>query len=296
MVTPAQRREAVAHLVKAHQVSERRACQIASVDRALVRYRARKPDDAALRARLRDLAHERRRFGYRRLYVLLRREGWVVNKKRVQRIYQQERLMVRKRGGRKRAMGLRAPLRAPAHANACWSLDFVHDQMSDGRRFRIMTIVDECTRECLGLVPDTSLSGARVARELDRIIAWRGRPETILSDNGTEFTSNAILAWSEVKGVAWRYIQPGKPTQNAFIESFNGRLRDELLNETLFRSLMHARLELDAWREDYNHDRPHSALGWRTPAAYAAGEAWKEDLERRPLGAFDAARIPLPPG
>lgn len=296
MVTPAAKREAVAHLVEAHQVSERRACQIASVDRALVRYRARKPDDAALRARLRDLAHERRRFGYRRLHVLLRREGWVVNKKRVQRIYQEERLMVRKRGGRKRAIGLRAPLKAPARPNACWSLDFVHDQMSDGRRFRILTIVDECTRELLALVPDTSLSGARVGRELDRIIAWRGRPETILSDNGTEFTSNAILAWSEAKGVAWRYIQPGKPAQNAFIESFNGRLRDELLNETLFRSLAHARLELDAWRDDYNHDRPHSALGWQTPAAYAACEAWKEELERRPSGAFDAARIPVPAG
>jgi putative transposase len=296
MVTPAQQREAVAHLVKAHQVSERRACQIASVDRALVRYRARKPDDAALRARLRDLAHERRRFGYRRLHVLLRREGWFVNKKKLQRIYQEERLMVRKRGGRKRAMGLRAPLRAPAHPNACWSLDFVHDQMTDGRRFRVLTIVDECTRECLGLVPDTSLSGARVGRELDRIIARRGRPETILSDNGTELTSNAILAWSEARGIAWRYIQPGKPTQNAFIESFNGRLRDELLNETLFRSLAQARLELDAWREDYNHDRPHSALGWQTPAAYAACGAWKEELEKRPSGAFDAARIPVPAG
>lgn len=195
--------------------------------------------------------------------------------------------MVRKRGGRKRAMGWRAPLRAPTRPNACWSLDFVHDQMTDGRRFRIMTIVDECTRECLGLVPDTSLSGQRVARELDRIIAWRGRPE---------FTSNAILAWGEAKGVAWRYIQPGKPTQNAFIESFNGRLRDELLNETLFRSLTHAREALEDWREDYNRHRPHSALGWLTPAAYAARGAWKEELERRPSGAFDAARIPVPPG
>lgn len=279
-MTPAAKREAVAHLVKAHPVSERRACQIASVDRALVRYRARKPDDGALRARLKDLAHERRRFGYRRLHVLLRRDGWFVNKKRVQRVYQEARLMVRKRGGRKRAMGLRAPLRALGRPNACWSLDFVHDQMTDGRRFRILTIVDECTRESLTLVPDTSLSSARVARELDRIIVWRGHPEAILSDNGTELTSNAILAWSEARGIAWRYIQPGKPAQNAFIESFNGRLRDELLNETLFRSLAHARLELDAWREDYNHDRPHSALGWRTPAAYAACGAWKEELTR----------------
>ncbi len=219
-----------------------------------------------------------------------------MNKKRVQRIYQEERLMVRKRGGRKRAMGLRAPMRAPARPNACWSLDFVHDQMRDGRRFGILTIVDECTGECLGLVPDTSLSGARVARELDRIIAWRGQPEAILSDNGTELTSNAILAWTEARTIAWRYIQPGKPTQNALIESFNGRLRDELLNETLFRSLTHAREALEDWREDYNHHRPHSALGWQTPAAYAARWAEKEELERRPSGASDAARIPVPAG
>ena len=238
MVTPAQRREAVVHLIAAHQMSERRACRAAGVDRALVRYRSRRPDDAELRTRLRALAHERRRFGYRRLHVLLRREGWTVNRKRVQRLYREERLMVRKRGGRKRALGLRAPLPVPDRPNACWSLDFVHDQMTDGRRFRVLVIVDDCTRECLGLVPDTSISGPRVARELDRIIAWRGRPEAVLSDNGTELTSNAILAWTDERRIAWRYIQPGKPVQNAFAESFNARLRDELLNETLFRSLV----------------------------------------------------------
>jgi putative transposase len=210
MVTPAQRREAVAHLIAARQMSERRACRVAGVERALVRYRSRRPDDAELRTRLRALAHERRRFGYRRLHILLRREGWCVNRKRVQRLYREERLMVRKRGGRKRALGLRAPLPVPDRPNACWSLDFVHDQMTDGRRFRVLVIVDDCTRECLGLVPDTSISGARVARELDRIIAWRGRPEAVLSDNGTELTSNAILAWADEHGIAWRYIQPGK--------------------------------------------------------------------------------------
>jgi putative transposase len=193
---------------------------------------------------LKALAHERRRFGYR--HVLLRREGWLVNKKRVHRIYREERLMVRKRGGRKRALGLRAP-KAPDRPNACWSLDFVHDQMTDGRRFRILGVVDECTRECLALVADTSISGQRVARELSRIIAWRGKPEAILSDNGTELTSNAILAWADDRRVARRYIQPGKPSQNAFAESFNARLRDELLNETLFRSLPHARLMLEAF-------------------------------------------------
>jgi len=159
MVTSAQRREAVAHLIAACQMSERRACRIAGVERALVRYRSRRPDDAELRTRLRALAHERRRFGYRRLHVLLRREGWAVNRKRVQRLYREERLMVRKRGGRKRALGLRAPLPVPDRPNGCWSLDFVHDQMTDGRRFRVLVIVDDCTRECLGLVPDTSPFG-----------------------------------------------------------------------------------------------------------------------------------------
>jgi putative transposase len=296
MVTPAHRREAVARLIAAHQMSERRACRVAGVERALVRYRLRRGDDAELRERLRALAHERRRFGYRRLHVLLRREGWAVNKKRVQRIYQEERLMVRKRGGRKRALGLRAPIQAPDRPNACWSLDFVHDQMTDGRRFRVLGVIDECTRECLALVPDTSISGQRVARELSRIIAWRGKPEAILSDNGTELTSNAILAWADERGVDWRYIQPGKPAQNAFAESFNGRLRDELLNETLFRSLAHARRMLDAWRDDYNHYRPHGKLGWLTPAGYAARWSRNEELEGRSLGAFDDARIPVPAG
>ena len=142
--------------------------------------------------------------------------------------------------------------------------------MTDGRRFRVLAVVDNCTRECLALVPDTSISGARVARELDRIIVWRGRPAAITSDNGTELTSNAILTWADERHVAWQYIQPGKPQQNAFSESFNGRLRDELLNETLFRSLPHARAVLETWRRDYNEERPHSKLGWMTPRGYAS--------------------------
>jgi putative transposase len=296
MVTPAQRREAVAHLETTHEMSERRACRIIGVDRASVRYRRTKPDDGELRARIKALAHERRRFGYRRLYILLRREGRLVNRKRVQRIYQEERLMVRRRGGRKRALGLRAPMAAPDRPNACWSLDFVHDQMTDGRRFRVLAVVDNCTRECLALVPDTSISGVRVARELDRIIAWRGRPDAVTSDNGTELTSNAILKWADDRCVGWQYIQPGKPQQNAFSESFNGRLRDELLNETLFRSLPHARVALEAWRDDYNMHRPHSKLGWQTPADYARAWAENEELEGRPSRAFYDDRIPVPAG
>lgn len=273
MVTPAARREAAAHLRSAHQMSERRASWVIGADRGSIRYQAIKPDDGPLRERLKALAQERRRFGYRRLHVLLRREGQVVNRKRVQRIYREEKLTVRRRGGRKRALGTRRPMETPVAANQRWSLDFVSDQMTDGRRFRILAVVDDCTRECLALVPDTSISGRRVARELDAIIAGRGRPATIVSDNGTELTSNAILAWADERTVGWHYIAPGKPQQNGFIESFNGRLRDELLNETLFRSLPHARAVLETWRRDYNHERPHSKLGWMTPGAYASALA-----------------------
>ena len=269
MVTPTVKREAVAHLKGAHEMSERRACKVIGGVRMTIRYRSRRPDDRKLRERLRALAMERHRFGYRRLHVLLRREGHVVNHKRVFRIYREERLMVRKRGGRKKALGTRAPVLVPAFPNDRWSLDFVSDQFVCGRRFRILAIFDDCTRECLAAVADISLSGRRVARELDLVIATRGKPKSVISDNGTELTSNAILSWADQTQVAWHYIAPGKPMQNAFIESFNGRLRDELLNETLFTSLMQARVALEEWRRDYNNFRPHSRIGWLAPAVYA---------------------------
>ena len=270
MVTPTVKREAVAHLKGAHEMSERRACRLLGCDRMTVRYRCRRLDDPRLRERLLALARERRRFGYRRLLIFLRREGFVVNHKRLFRIYREERLMVRKRGGRKRALGTRTPMPGAALPNDRWSLDFVSDQFVSGRRFRILAIYDDCTRECLATVADVSLSGRRVARELDLLIALRAKPRSIVSDNGTELTSNAILSWAAEAGVDWHYIDPGKPVQNAFIESFNGRLRDEFLNETLFTSLMQARLGLEEWRRDYNAVRPHSRIGWLTPAAYAA--------------------------
>ena len=191
-----------------------------------------------------------------------------MNQKRFRRLYREEGLQVRKRGGRRRALGLRAPLVLPLRPNERWSVDFVSDTFTDGRRFRALAVVDDCTRECLALVADTSLSGARVARELDAIIAVRGKPMTCVSDNGTELTSMAILAWSNATGVGWHYIAPGKPQQNAFVESFNGRLRDECLNETLFSSLAEARAVLAAWRDDYNRVRPHSALANRTPEQF----------------------------
>ena len=269
MVTPAAERKAVAHLIESHGMSERRACKAIDCCRMVIRYKSTRPDDSDLRKRLIALARERRRFGYRRLHVLLKREGHTVNHKKLFRLYREERLTVRKRGGRKRAIGTRATMLVPLKPNERWSLDFVSDQFTDGRRFRILTVIDDCTRENLALVADTSLSGARVARELDRLIAERGKPRMIVSDNGSEFTSNAILNWADKARVEWHYIAPGKPMQNGFIESFNGRLRDEFLNETLFSSLSFARAALMKWRKDYNENRPHSQLGWQTPSEFA---------------------------
>ena len=270
MVTPAARRSVVAHAVTRHGLSERRACLIFGVDRSSHRYRSRRAADADLRGRIRELAAVRRRFGYRRLFVLLRRDGEPSGRNRIYRLYREEGLSVRKRKGRRRATGMRAPILVVARANARWSLDFVHDQMANGRRFRILNIVDDVTRECLASIADTSISGARVARELTALMAWRGRPGMIVSDNGTEFTSNAVLSWASTQRIDWHYIAPGKPIQNAFSESFNGRMRDELLNESLFFGLGHARSEIAAWVADYNTERPHSALGYQTPTAFAA--------------------------
>jgi putative transposase len=273
MVTPAARREAVAHLRVAYEVSERRACFALGADRGSVRYRNVRPDDAAIRARLRELAAVRRRFGYRRLHILLGREGIAMNHKKLRRLYREERLQVRRRGGRKRAMGTRAPMVLPQSPNQRWSLDFQSDALADGRRFRIFAVVDDFTRECLALIVDTSLPSLRVVRELDAIVAVRGRPATIVSDNGTELTSRVVLRWSQEMRVEWHYIAPGKPQQNAFAESFFGRLRDECLNETLFTSLAHARELLSLWKNDYNTVRPHSGLGNLSPATYAKASA-----------------------
>jgi putative transposase len=269
MVTPDAKRAAVAHLCEAHEVSQRRACAALEVDRSSVRHVSRRGDDAELRARIRDIATERRRFGYRRVHVLLQREGVQVNHKKLRRLSAEEKLQVKRRAGRKRALGTRRPMTVPDAPNRRWSLDFVSDAFTDCRRFRVLAVVDDFTRECLALVPDTSISGLRVARELDALIATRGRPQSIVSDNGTELTSTAILRWSEERRVEWHDIAPGKPQQNAFAESFIGRLRDKCLNETLFSSLAQARAMLAGWRRDYNRLRPHSALGNAAPAEVA---------------------------
>jgi len=269
MVGPAAKREAVAHLRSTLEMSERRACSLVAADRTMVRYRSRRPPDTALRARLRELANERRRFGYRRLFIMLRAQGEPSGINRIYRLYREEGLTVRKRKARRRAVGTRTPILVEARINVRWSLDFVHDQFALGRRFRILNIVDDVTRECLAAIPDTSISGKRVARELTALIDARGKPQMIVSDNGTEFTSNAILAWTKEHQVEWHYIAPGRPMQNGYIESFNGRMRDELLNESLFVDLDQARQLIGTWTADYNTARPHSSLGYKTPAAYA---------------------------
>lgn len=258
----------MAWAIEEKNYSQRRACALVGMHPRAYRYASPRSDDAEVRRRLRELAHERRRFGYRRLHIMLQREGIALNHKKLRRLYREERLQVRSRGGRKRALGTRAPLALPQGSNQRWSLDFLSDALADSRRFRILAIVDDFTRECLALVADTSLSGMRVARELDTLITSRGKPATVVSDNGTELTSMAILRWSQESRIEWHYIAPGRPQQNAFIESFNGRLRDELLNETLFNSLSHVREALALWRTDYNTVRPHSRPGNLPPSHF----------------------------
>ena len=249
--------------------SQRRACGLVGLWPRTYRYASRRADDTGLRDRLHALAAQRRRFGYRRLHILLAREGFRLNHKRLFRIYREERLAVRRRGGRKRALGTRAPMALPQGPNQRWSLDFVSDTLVDGRRFRVLAVVDDYSREALGLVADISLSGRRVGRELDRIAMKRGYPRQVVSDNGTELTSHAMLRWQQDRGVDWHYIAPGKPQQNGFAESFIGRFRDECLNEHLFRGLPAARRIIEAWKEDYNTERPHTSLNGLTPTQFA---------------------------
>lgn len=272
MVTPVARREAVAYVKTSYAISERRACKSLSVDRSGIRYQSCRGTDEEVRDVLRKLSYERHRFGYRRLHQLLQRDGFTINHKKVYRLYREEGLQVKQRKGRKRAVGTRMPLRKASRINQCWALDFVSDSFMDGRRFRILTVIDEYSRECLALVADTSISGHRLVRELTCLMEERGTPEIIVSDNGTEMTSKATLEWQSKHQVGWHYIAPGKPMQNGFIESFNGKLRDECLNETLFEDLNHAREILAKWKWDYNMFRPHSSLNGKTPMEFAWNE------------------------
>ena len=268
MVTPDARRTAVTLAMTTATISERRTCRFTGFARTSQRYRTRRPARTELRARLHTLATLRPRWGYRRLYVLLRREGWRVNRKLVQRLYREEGLVVRRRK-RKRVAVPRTPLPAPTRANERWSMDFVSDALGNGRKIRALTLVDDFTRECPVIEVDFSLPGARVVRVLDKLARMRGLPTSLRCDNGPEFAGQVLDQWAHTNGVFLDFIDPGKPTQNAFAESFNGRLRDECLNECWFVSLPDARATIEAWRVDYNVARPHSGLADRTPTAFA---------------------------
>ncbi len=270
MVRPAGKRKVVSHLVSAHGLSQRRACRLANLKLSTWQYEPRRQEREGLRQRLRDLAAERRRFGYRRLHVLLRREGWRVNHKAVHRIYVEEGLQVRKRKRKRVSRSERHPMLVPHAPNERWSMDFQHDLLATGQRFRTLNIVDDFSRECPAIEVDTSLPGSRVVRVLDRLAETRGLPAEIVLDNGPEMISKALDEWAYRKGVRLNFIEPGKPIQNAFVESFNGRFRDECLNEHWFLNLADARRIIEAWRVDYNSNRPHSALGYATPEDFAS--------------------------
>jgi putative transposase len=260
----------VSYVEVEYEMSERHACRLLGMGRSSYRYRARKTErDTNLRARLKELAARRMRFGYRRLTAMLVREGMAVNHKRVYRLYREERLTMRIRQRRRIRWVGPASKPAASRPNEKWSMDFVSDCVSTGRVIRMLTVVDDCTRECPAIEVDTSLGGLRVRRVLDRIASERGLPEAIVLDNGPEFRGRALAAWSEERGVRLEFIQPGKPAQNAYAESFNGRLRDECLNANWFTSLKDARRKIESWRQDYNQQRPHSSLNYLAPAEFA---------------------------
>jgi putative transposase len=254
-------------------LSERRSCRIVGLARSVRQYRPVDRDDTAVLERMRALASENRRYGYPRLHAMLRREGRVVNHKRTWRLYSAEGLQVRTKKRRKLPRRDRVAPQVPERPMQRWSLDFMSDQLVDYRRFRILNIVDDHSRFCPGQIVDLSISGARVARYLDELGERFGLPEEIVLDNGPEGTSRAMFDWSERTGVRLRFIEPGKPVQNAFVESFNGKLRDECLNLHWFRSLRHARDEIGAWRRHYNAERPHSALGYLSPMEFLSTTA-----------------------
>ena len=270
MVKPAARREAVGYLRKQYATSERRACRVVGVGRSTQRYRGHRKQPEALVKRLRELAAERPRFGYRRLYVMLRREGFAINHKRVYRLYRADGLAVRRRIRRRRAAAQARVVFAPAtRPNERWAMDFVSDALFNGRKFRALTVMDHCTREGVAIEIDFSLPALRVVRVLDRVIAERGTPDLIVIDNGTEFAGKVLDAWAYANGIKLHFIRPGKPTDNGHCESFNGRFRDEFLNENWFVDLRDAIDKAEAWRNDFNEVRPHSSLGYLTPNEFA---------------------------
>ena len=261
------------------EVSRRRACELVGLSRSTYYYESQAKGHAALRIRLRDLASVHVRYGYRRLHVLLRREGWGVNHKLVQRLYREEGLQVRTKKRKKQVSRPRVKRAKPTAPNQHWSMDFVHDQLANGRRFRCLTLVDHFSRVSPAIEVDRSLTGERVVEALERLSASHGLPEVIFVDNGTEFTSKAVDHWAYGNEVKLDFSRPGKPTDNAYIESFNGRLREECLNQHWFTSLADAKLTIERWRQAYNHRRPHSSLGYLSPAEYLSTQASTETSE-----------------
>jgi len=278
---PAQRRALVGWFLVTFGTDIRRACGLAQFSRTAWYRRSHARDQTALRLRIRELAHARPRFGYWRNWVLLRREGWTVNHKRVRRLYRLEGLQLRMRVRRRKHIALhRGPAPTPTGPSQRWSMDFVYDAFADGRQFRVLTVVDQWSRESPLLEVATAMSGRTVAAALDRVLGGREAiPRSITVDYGTEFTSRALEDWAYQRGVQLDFIRPGKPVENAYIESFNGRLRDECLNVHQFVSLDDARRKIEVWRRDYNHDRPHSSLGDLTPTEFATHRQGTRTIE-----------------
>ena len=270
--------------------SERRVCGLMGMAVSSYRYRTGRSDEP-LRTQLVELARSKPRFGYRRLQVLLQRSGERVNHKRVHRVYREAGLAIRRKK-RKHCVREGKPLLVRTAANQEWALDFVHDAVECGRTIRVLSVVDAYTRECLALEVDTSFASRRVTRVLEAIVAERGQPLAIRCDNGPELTSRHFLAWCVERGIALVHIQPGKPTQNAYVESFHGRLREECLNVSWFQNLFDARRKIAAWRKEYNEERPHSSLGYRTPKEFAAAQAVCLEIAER--GARDSNAVPCP--
>jgi len=270
VVTPVQRRAVVTDAQTGRGLPLARACRYLGVHRALLRYAVRRVSPPALSARLRELAVAKPRWGSPRLTWRLRREGWAVNHKRIERLVRIERLLVGHRARRKRAAAARVPAPVPTRPDERWSMDFLRDTLADGRPYRIWALVDDATREAPLLLVDRSLPAARVVEALDTLLLVRGRPAAIVCDNGPEFVSLALDQWASRHGIRLDFIHPGRPVENCFIESFNGKLRDECLNQHHFASLAEAQQRIEAWRQEYHTERPHRGLGQRTPAEYAA--------------------------
>ena len=249
-------------------LSLRRACRLVDMWLSSYRYLPRPTNDETLRNRMKELAEQRRRFGCPRLHVMLKRETLVVNHKRTERIYREEKLSLRLKKRKRRPAAARIELPKPERPNQRWSMDFVHDALWSGRKFRALTIVDDCSRECPAIEVDTSIGGKRACRVLDRLAEMRGLPEVITMDNGPEFIGKALDQWAYEKGVKLHFIQPGKPTQNAYVESFNGKFRDECLNDNWFTTMQQAKSIIETWRRDYNEARPHSSLGDLSPSEF----------------------------